>query len=429
MVPSLVRLVFAALAVVSLQHSILATPAAAQSTMLTGWWAGVAPDSGLTYDDGTCSQEVTFVLQQQGDVITGDLVAASTTSGACQPLRSVEQNGNLFSASEIGGSLSAGVLAIRIVRVRTFNGVPNQVLAVVATGTSDSERLTIAGNLVGARAWIDLNRDFIPDCDLGLQAANGECGPAPAPTPISLSAVRLDSPSFLLDFETTATGADILSVPFASPDGTVTATADGGSLVLLVGSVGTGTFLLHDQADEASDDSGQLAFDFDVSSITLNYDGFSAGELLMEVLDANLNVIGSFFDPDTSPDRPGGPITLSAPGIRYFRWRDTDPDRVSAGIDNVSVSVALPSSVEQIHEIVDIVASLTANGVIGGGTAQSLNARLLVAASLATTNPNGAVGVLTSFIQQVNSLVRRGILTAAQGQTLVAAAQEAIAAL
>jgi hypothetical protein len=321
------------------------------------------------------------------------------------------------------------VLALTIVAVRTFNGVPNQVLAVIGTGALDPERLTIAGNIIGTRTWTDFNRNFVPDCDLALQAGHGECGPAPAPTPITLSAVRLDSPSFLLDFETTATGADIASTPFAAPDGTVIATAEEGSLAVVAGSVGTGRFLLHDQADETSDDSGQLAFDFDVSSITLNYDGFSAGELVLEVLDADLNVVGSFFDPDTSPDRPGGPITLSAPGIRYLRWRDTDPNRVSAGIDNVSVSVGPSSPAEQIDEIADVVASLNADGAIGGGTAQSLDMRLRVAASLATTNPNGAVGVLTSFIQQVDSLARRGILSDADGQALIAAAQQVIAAL
>ena len=428
MVVARVRLVLVALSVLSLQHSIVATQAAAQSATVTGWWAGVAPDSGLAYNDGTCSQEVTFTLQQQGNVITGDLVAAATTSGVCQPLRSVEQNGNLSSASDISGSVSGGVIAIRILRTRTFNGVPNQVLAVIGTGGSDPERLTITGNIMGARTWSDSNRNFIPDCDLGSQAGNGECGPASTLTPFTLTAVRLDSPSFLLDFETSATGSDIASTPFAAPEGTVTATAQG-SLSVFQGSVGTGRFLLHDQANEASDESAQLAFDFDVFSITLSYDGFSAGEIVIEVLDANLNVIGSFFDPDTAPDRPGGPITLSASGIRYLRWRDTDPNRVSAGIDNVSVSVAPPTPVEQIEEIADIVASLTADGVIGGGTAQSLDTRLRVAATLAATNPNGAVGVLTSFIQQVNALVGRGILSAAEGQALVASAQGVIAAL
>lgn len=411
------------------QLSITAAPAAAQAGPgVTGWWAGAAPDSGITYDDGTCSQDVTFVLQQQGSAITGELVAASTASGACQFLRSVEQaRNNMFSASKISGSVSQGELSLTIQRVRWNNGIPNQVLHVVATGAIDPERLTLTGNIIGPRTWNDIDRDAVADCDLGQPAANGECGPAAGVTPMMLSAVRLDSPAFLLDFETAATGADIVTTPLVAPEGTVTATAGGGQLVVLNGAGGTGRILLHDQSIEG--DYGQLAFDFEVSSITFNYDGFTAGEMLVEVLDANLNVLDTFFDPDTDFDFPGGPVTLSAPAIRYLRWGDTEPSKVSAGLDNVSVSVAATSPVDQIEAIADVLASFTAEGFIEGGAAQSLATRLRVAASLAAANPDGAVGVLTSFINQVDSLVRRGILSTLDGQALITAAQGAIAAL
>jgi hypothetical protein len=192
---------------------------------------------------------------------------------------------------------------------------------------------------------------------------------------------------------------------------------------------GTGNFLNHDQFDETGDDSGQLAFDFDVSSITLSYDGFGSGQIVLTVLDADLNVIGSFVDPDTSGDRPGGPITLSAPGIRYLQWYDADPSRVSSGVDNVSVSVGAATPEDQIDEIAEVVADLTAEGIIGGGTAQSLTTRLGVAASLATRDPDGAAGVLHSFVRQVEALVRRGVLGAAEGEGLIEAAAEVIASL
>jgi hypothetical protein len=428
MVVSRVLNALATLSICVLELSITAAPAAAQAGPgVTGWWAGAAPDSGITYNDGTCSQDVTFVLQQQGGAITGELVAASTASGSCQFLRSVEQAGNTFSASEISGSVSQGELSLTIQRVRSNNGVPNQVLHVVATGAIDPDRLTLTGNVIGPRTWIDRDGDAVADCDLGQPVANGECGAAANVTPMMLSAVRLDSPAFLLDFETAATGADIVATPLVVPEGTVTATAEGGQLLVLNGAGGTGRILLHDQSIEG--DYGQLAFDFEVSSITFNYDGFSAGEMLVEVLGADLNVLGTFFDPDTDFDFPGGPVTLSAPAIRYLRWGDTEPSKVSAGLDNVSVSVAATSPVDRIDEIADILVNLTAGGFIEGGAAQSLATRLRVAASLAAANPNGAVGVLTSFINQVDSLVRRGILSATDGQALITAAQEAIAAL
>jgi hypothetical protein len=420
-----------ALAVISAQLSIVAAPADAQpGSGVTGWWAGVAPDAGLTYDDGTCSQDVTFVLQEQAGVVTGDLVAATTASGVCQPLRSVEQSFNLSSASDISGSLSAGVLSLRALRVRTNNSLPNQVLAVIGTGVVLPDGLTITGNIVGARTWLDADGDRIPDCDLALVAANGECGLSSGLTPFTMNAVRLDSPALLLDFESAGTGATIITTPLVAGAGTVVASAPGGgALGLFNAGSGTGSFLNHDQFDETGDDSGQLAFDFDVSSITLTYDGFGAGQIVVAVLDANFNVIGSFFDPDTAGDRPGGPITLSAPGIRYLQWYDSDPSRVSSGIDNVSVSVGLATPADQIDEIADAVSDLTADGVIDGGATQSLTTRLGVAAALTATDPDGAIGVLRSFVRQVETLVRRGVLSGADGQALIDAVQEVIATL
>jgi hypothetical protein len=420
-----------ALAVTSAQLSIVATPADAQpGSGVTGWWAGVAPDSGLTYDDGTCSQDVTFVLQEQAGVVTGDLVAATTASGVCQPLRSVEQSFNLSSASDISGSLAAGVLSLRALRVRTNNGLPNQVLAVIGTGAVLPDGLTITGNIVGPRTWLDADGDRIPDCDLALVAANGECGIPSGLTPFTMHALRLDSPALLLDFESAGTGATIITTPLVAPAGTVVASAPGGGeLGLFDAGNGTGSFLNHDQFDETGDDAGQLAFDFDVSSITLTYDGFGAGQIVVEVLDANFNVIGSFFDPDTGGDRPGGPITLSAPGIRYLQWYDADPSRVSSGIDNVSVSVGLATPEDQIDAITDAVSDLTADGVIDGGAARSLTTRLGLAASLTATDPDGAIGVLRSFVRQVDALVRRGVLSGTDGQALIDAAEAVIATL
>ena len=432
MVVSRIALVPSLLVVAAFHFAIAPPGADAQAgTAVTGWWAGVAPDSGLSYDDGTCHQDVTFVLQEQAGTISGDLVASNTASGSCQTLQSVEQAlNNQRRASDISGSAAGGAISIRIVRVRSNNNVPNQVMAVLGTGALQADRLTLTGNIIAARAWLDVDNDRVPDCDLASLAANGECLASSGLTPFTMTAVRLDSPAFLLDFETAATGAAIITTPFATPEGTVAASAPGGgNLGLFDAGNGTGRFLNHDQFDETGTDAGQLAFDFDVSSITLGYDGFGAGQIVVEALDVNQNVVASFFDPDTTSARPGGPIMLAAPGIRFLRWYDSDPNRVSSGIDNVSVSVGVASPVEQIEDIASTVAALAADGAIAGGDSQSLATRLAVAESLAADNPNGAIGVLRSFIRQVEALVRRGVLSSAEGQRLIEAAGEAIASL
>jgi hypothetical protein len=234
--------------------------------------------------------------------------------------------------------------------------------------------------------------------------------------------------TILLDFETATTGSEILSEPLVKPQGTITASTTGGTLYVQPGNLGTGLFLLHDQADETSDESGQLEFDFDVSSITFNYGGFSAGEFVGEVLDADLNVLDTFFDPDTSGGELRGPVTLSGQGIRYFRFRDTDPNRVTVGVDNVAISpgVSVP---DQIDAVLGMIEDLEVAGTLGGGIGNALSVKLDAARNQANHQSQAAVGQLGAFINQVMSLMRRGVLTAAEGQALVDAAQDIIASL
>jgi hypothetical protein len=64
------------------------------------------------------------------------------------------------------------------------------------------------------------------------------------------------------------------------------------------------------------------------------------------------------------------------------------------------------------------------NGVVSGGTASSLNAKLASAsASLDRGNTASATGQLSAFINEVRALVQSGRLAQAQGDALVAAAQ------
>lgn len=102
----------------------------------------------------------------------------------------------------------------------------------------------------------------------------------------------------------------------------------------------SGQSLEHQQDREG--DYAQLAFDFDVSSITFLYAGNVLGQFLAQVLDASLGVLDAYYDADTELDLPGGPVTLSGVGIRYFRFLDPDFYYGWAVIDDVPITVAVP---------------------------------------------------------------------------------------
>ena len=100
--------------------------------------------------------------------------------------------------------------------------------------------------------------------------------------------------------------------------------------------------LLHQQNAADDTDYGQLAFSFNVASIQFQYSGNGAGVFTGQALDAGLNVIDSFFDPDTTTDLPGGFVTLTAPGIRFFRFFDAPGGAQTVIIDNVTITGEVP---------------------------------------------------------------------------------------
>ena len=144
-----------------------------------------------------------------------------------------------------------------------------------------------------------------------------------------------------LDFDTAATGLNIVSTPLSTTAGTITASTSGGPISVDDGTPEgyTGNVLRHSQSVDS--DFAQLAFDFNASSVTFLYGGYTAGAFLAEILDASLNVLDSFFDDDTINDSPGGPVTLSGSGIRYFRFSDTPSAGSYSDVDNVQIQVSV----------------------------------------------------------------------------------------
>jgi hypothetical protein len=146
-----------------------------------------------------------------------------------------------------------------------------------------------------------------------------------------------------LDFDSLATGSDITNNPLVTSDGTISASAPiGGNLYLADGSSGglTGDVLRFDETVDGQ--YAQLAFDYDVRSTRFLFAGFLSGVFTAQVLDASFNVLDSFFDGDTNNDTPGGPITLSGSGIRYFRFFDGPGGLSFAGVDDIRILAAVP---------------------------------------------------------------------------------------
>jgi hypothetical protein len=87
-----------------------------------------------------------------------------------------------------------------------------------------------------------------------------------------------------------------------------------------------------------ADEFAQLAFDFDVTSISFLYAGLVTGVFTAQALDASLSVVDSFFDADTATDLPGGLVTLSGTGIRYFRFGDFPAGQSVAVVDDIAIT-------------------------------------------------------------------------------------------
>lgn len=144
----------------------------------------------------------------------------------------------------------------------------------------------------------------------------------------------------ILDFDSAATGSNIVTNPLVTADGTITASNTGGNLYVTSGASGglTGNALRFDES--ADGQYAQLAFDYDVASVEFLFAGFLSGFFTAQALDASFNVVDSFFDGNTNDDTPGGPVTLSGSNIRYFRFFDGPGGASFAGVDDLVITAA-----------------------------------------------------------------------------------------
>lgn len=147
-----------------------------------------------------------------------------------------------------------------------------------------------------------------------------------------------------VDFDTVATGSTIATTPLVTSLGTITASASGGDIAVdnIPDNLWPAAFnnvLWHAQGSSDSD-YAQLAFDFDVSSLTFHFGGIGGGVFTAQALNGAFGIVDSFFDADTRADIPGGPITLTGSGIRYLRFGDfpSDGGFASSAIDNVRIT-------------------------------------------------------------------------------------------
>ncbi|MDH5180915.1 MAG: PEP-CTERM sorting domain-containing protein [Gammaproteobacteria bacterium] len=144
----------------------------------------------------------------------------------------------------------------------------------------------------------------------------------------------------VLDFDSLATGSDITNNPLVTADGTITSSATSGNLYITSGAGGgmTGNALRFDETVDGG--YAQLAFNYDVGSISFLYAGFLSGYFNAQILDSSFNVIDSFFDGNTNDDLPGGPVVLSGSNIRYFRFFDGPGGASFAGVDDLVITAA-----------------------------------------------------------------------------------------
>ena len=145
-----------------------------------------------------------------------------------------------------------------------------------------------------------------------------------------------------LDFDSASTGSGLLSGPLVTGLGTITASSTNSVLSIFGNAITglSGNFLHHAQSIDS--DYAQLAFSFDVASVTFKWTGYLAGAFTAQALDAAFNIVDSFYDSDTKADIPGGPTTLSGSGIRYLRFGDFPGGVLQSGIDDVVITGRVP---------------------------------------------------------------------------------------
>ena len=205
---------------------------------LTGQWAGLAPD-GLVFPSGSgkCNADVLLDLTESGSSLSGSFRAiAQITTGGCvtQNLSTRELATGQTFPSQLTGTTGVGTLSFNIIIANFINGVPVSFSAVVASGANNADRLTTTGTLTPRRTWFDTNHNNVPDCNLLMPTANGECGAWQNTVATSISLVATLGPQVIdgVTFDgnvTASTGQNLICL-----NGSITGnvTVRGGGLVL-----------------------------------------------------------------------------------------------------------------------------------------------------------------------------------------------------
>ena len=153
---------------------------------------------------------------------------------------------------------------------------------------------------------------------------------------IAVPAVRAGTVT--LDFETPATGSQLISSPLFTSIGKITL-----SNATDIGVYGpTGKGVRHSLS--ANPGVARFDFDFNVSSITFDFNGYGGGVFTAQVLDGLNAVINSYFDPSTRCASTcfDGHVTLAGSGIKAMIFADWPGGIDQSFVDNMTIVGGVP---------------------------------------------------------------------------------------
>jgi hypothetical protein len=240
----------------------------------------------------------------------------------------------------------------------------------------------------------------------------------------------------------TITPAADLTFSFTDPIGDSTGTIDVTQMVVVFDSV-TGNFKITITATSAQPFLGPFRVNsnlFDAARLPLHsffvddlkdYNLATAKtKLVLTGTNPNLTFWAAGDTVATNTQASGG---VNPPGVTLYRTTVTnfplgfltDEDAIAYGPSGTAVIAPLTAQ-GSLTGLMDDVTVLQEDGALNGGNANALIAKLSAAlASLNKGNTKPACNQIQAFINQVNSLVTLGTLTAAQGQALIDAANAA----
>jgi FIMAH domain len=94
-----------------------------------------------------------------------------------------------------------------------------------------------------------------------------------------------------------------------------------------------------------------------------------------------------------------------------------------------SLTDTTPDPVSQIGALIAAVKILESDGTLNGGLVKALSSKLDGASNQLSDHPKAAAGFLRAFIEQVYALIRSGSMSAQEGESLIAAAEDIITGL